>query len=664
MTEHGGTVRGTSAAAGPRTAEPPWGLTGRPALLLLASLIVALLAASAAPTPLYAVYQARWGFTPIATTVVFGVYAVAVLASLLTLGKLSDHIGRRPVLLAALAVQVASLAVFATAGSLAALLLARVVQGLATGAALGAIGAGLLDVDRERGTFANAVAPGMGTGSGVLLSALAVRYLPAPTHLIYLALMAVFVLQATGVALLRETVSRKPGAAASLRPEIRLPRTLRGPVLTAAPVLFAVWALAGLYGALGPALVHSLTGSMDVVLGGLSLFVLTAAAVTAIIVLRRAGARTVMLTGILTLITGVAVTMLGLGIKSTPVFFAGTAISGAGFGSGFQGGIRTVVPRAAAHERAGVLSLLYLVSYLGLGLPAVAAGFVIVHGAGLTGTALYYGGAVILLAALALPGLLRTRTRGATGRAITEPARTGCAAATRGAAWAAPTRSREHPGRYTRQSCLREMSHMAVKDAARPSARERLLAAANELFYAEGVHTVGIDRVIEHAGVAKGSLYNTFGSKDELIRAYLEARHTGLVRRITAALERYDTPRERLLGVFEAQRDLFSEPGYRGCAFVRASAESHPGDLVEQAAAAYRGWVRGLFTSLAEEAGVPDPQALARQLHLLYDGSGVSARMDHDPAAATAARSAAAVLLNAALASAGPGAGGAAAASR
>jgi MFS family permease len=379
-------------------------------LYLLASLIVTLLAASAAPTPLYAIYQARWGFTPITTTIVFGVYAVAVLASLLTLGKLSDHIGRRPVLLAAITVQAAALLVFTTASGVNELLIARIVQGLATGAALGAIGAGLLDVDRERGTFANAVAPGMGTGSGVLLSALAVRYLPAPTHLIYLALLGVFVLQAAGIVLMRETVSRTPGALASVRPEIRLPRTLRGPVLVATPVLFAVWALGGLYAALGPALVDSLTGSLDVVLGGLSLFVLTLTAVISILVLRAAAARRVMLTGILALITGAAVTMLALTIKSTPVFFLGTAISGVGFGSGFQGSIRTVVPLAAAHERAGVLSLVYIVSYLGLGVPAVVAGFVIVHGAGLTGTAIYYGGAVILLATFALLGLVRVRT--------------------------------------------------------------------------------------------------------------------------------------------------------------------------------------------------------------------------------------------------------------
>jgi AcrR family transcriptional regulator len=191
---------------------------------------------------------------------------------------------------------------------------------------------------------------------------------------------------------------------------------------------------------------------------------------------------------------------------------------------------------------------------------------------------------------------------------------------------------------------------VAVKSGTRPSARERLLASANELFYDEGVHTVGIDRVIEHAGVAKASLYNTFGSKDALVQAYLETRHDGMVRRIMAVVDRYDAPRERLLAVFEAQAEMFAEPGYRGCAFSRASAESHPGDMVEQATSAYRGWVRGLFTELAGQAGVPDRQILARQMQLLYDGSGQSGRLDHDPTAATAARAAAVILLDAALA--------------
>ena len=195
---------------------------------------------------------------------------------------------------------------------------------------------------------------------------------------------------------------------------------------------------------------------------------------------------------------------------------------------------------------------------------------------------------------------------------------------------------------------------MGAKTAAVPSARERLLAAANELFYAEGVHTVGIDRVIERAGVAKASLYNTFGSKDELVKAYLEGRHERIATRITRYIERYDGPRERLLGVFEAQGELFAEPGYRGCAFVSASAES-PGQGVSHAADEYRGWVRGLLTGLARDAGAPDPEALGRQLHMIYDGASLSARMDRDPSAAVTARAAAGALLDAALAAA-PGA--------
>ena len=345
---------GTSSDAAPIALARTGGyrLSGRPAVFALASLIVALLASSAAPTPLYAIYQARWHFTPITTTVVFGVYAIAVLAGLLTLGKLSDHTGRRPVLLVALAIHAVSLLIFATAAGVPELLIARVVQGLSTGAALGAIGAAMLDMDRELGTFANSVAPGMGTATGAILSALAVRFLPDPTHLIYLALIGVLALQAIAVASMRETVTRAPGALASIRPEITVPKTLRGPVLAAVPVLFAVWALGGFYGALGPALVSTLTGSTGVVLGSLSLFSLAASAVVAILLLRLVPARTVMLVGIAALITGVAVTVAAVSLGSVAIFFAGSVIAGIGFGSGFQGGIRTVVPLAAAHERA------------------------------------------------------------------------------------------------------------------------------------------------------------------------------------------------------------------------------------------------------------------------------------------------------------------------
>ena len=384
-------------------------VTGRPALYLLASLVVSLLAGSAAPTPLYAIYQRQWGFSPITTTIVFGVYAVAVLAALLALGRLSDSIGRRPVLLSALGVQVLSMLVFATAGGVGELMAARVIQGVATGAALGAIGAGMLDADRERGALANALSPGLGTGSGALVSALFVQFLPAPTHLIYFALIGVFAVQAIGVTLLRETVTRVPVTATAFVPELRMPRTVRGPVLAAAPVLFAVWALAGLYAALGPALVQTLTGSSSVVLGAASLTVLTVTAVSTVYLLRNVYARTVLVTGITALVAGVAITLIALGAGSAGLFFAGTAVSGIGFGAGFQGGIRTVVPQAAPHERAGVLSLLFVISYLGMGVPAVAAGFGATDGLGLLGSARDYGIALIVLAGIALVGLRRTR---------------------------------------------------------------------------------------------------------------------------------------------------------------------------------------------------------------------------------------------------------------
>jgi AcrR family transcriptional regulator len=182
----------------------------------------------------------------------------------------------------------------------------------------------------------------------------------------------------------------------------------------------------------------------------------------------------------------------------------------------------------------------------------------------------------------------------------------------------------------------------------RPSARERLLTAADELFYAEGVHTVGIDRVIERADVSKASLYKIFGSKDELIRSYLAARHATRRERLTSELTRFDTPRERLLGVFDVLGELFLEPGFHGCPFVNASAEARPDSPAVQASDAARAWRRSFLLELSADAGAADPPRLADQLMLLYDGAHVGAGMDRDPGAAATARAAAEVLLDAA----------------
>ena len=186
-------------------------------------------------------------------------------------------------------------------------------------------------------------------------------------------------------------------------------------------------------------------------------------------------------------------------------------------------------------------------------------------------------------------------------------------------------------------------------------ARERLLAAADELFYEGGVHSVGIDRVIERAGVAKATLYSLFGSKDELIRSYLTARHQARQQRMTRGLARYDNPRDRLLGVFDVLGEALADPGFRGCAFVNASAEARPGSAAVQVSGQSRGWLRGLFAELAQAAGAADADGLARQLELLYDGASVAGNMDRDPAAAAAARAAAAVLLDAAASGRLPG---------
>lgn len=379
-------------------------ISKRSAFALQGSILLSFLAGSSAPTPLYAAYRAAWGFSPITLTIVFGIYAVAVLAALLLVGSLSDHVGRRPVLIAAAIAQAISMTLFVCASGVGGLMAARVVQGLATGAAAGAVGAGLLDIDRTRGAVANAFLPLLGTATGSLASGLMVQYLPWPTELVYLVLGVVFVAQAIGVALMPETAERRPGALASLRPRFALPPEVRGALLFAAPALIAAWALAGFYAALGPAIVSSLAHSRSFVLGGAVLFVLCGTGSLASFVLRNRTPRTVMLTGTTALSAGVALTLLAFLGGSVPLFFIATLVAGAGLGGAFQGAIRTVVSVAAPTERAGVLSIVYVLSYLALGVPAVLGGWGVVHGGGLLVTANEYGAGVIALSAFAVIG--------------------------------------------------------------------------------------------------------------------------------------------------------------------------------------------------------------------------------------------------------------------
>jgi AcrR family transcriptional regulator len=182
------------------------------------------------------------------------------------------------------------------------------------------------------------------------------------------------------------------------------------------------------------------------------------------------------------------------------------------------------------------------------------------------------------------------------------------------------------------------------------SARERLLAAAEELFYREGVQSVGIDRVIERAGVAKASLYSNFKNKDDLVRAYLDARQQTRRAAIEARIARHDNPREKMLAVFDAMADATAQPNYRGCAFLRASAEMPEDASGRVVCRDARHWTRDLFLRLAKDAGAAEPETLAQQLQLLYDGTAASAQLDRDRGAAPRAKAAAALLIDAACA--------------
>jgi AcrR family transcriptional regulator len=180
----------------------------------------------------------------------------------------------------------------------------------------------------------------------------------------------------------------------------------------------------------------------------------------------------------------------------------------------------------------------------------------------------------------------------------------------------------------------------------RRTAKQRLLEAADNLFYNEGIHTVGIDRVIAQAGVAKGSLYYSFTGKDELVHDYLTHRHVRWAERVTAGIEAHTDPRARILAVYDVLGTLFAQPDYRGCAFMNATAEAAPDSVESQAATTFRAWVHNLFRDLATGTDAADPQQLAETLVLLYDGAVATAQMDKAPAAARTARRTAELILD------------------
>lgn len=205
---------------------------------------------------------------------------------------------------------------------------------------------------------------------------------------------------------------------------------------------------------------------------------------------------------------------------------------------------------------------------------------------------------------------------------------------------------RLQPGRQMSQTAI----DMPVEEELRRPPRERLLEAARELFYAEGVHTVGIDRVIDRAGVAKASLYSTFGSKEGLVRAYLEEYHDRVIGRRREAAASESDPVAAILAVFDSLARDYQRPDYNGCAFSGARAEEPAGGPVDEAARAYRAEMRELFRELCERAGAHEPELLAWQLQLLYSGGAESAKIERNADVPAAQRAAVETLLKSAIA--------------
>jgi MFS family permease len=378
------------------------------------AILVLFMAASSAPSPLYVVYQRAWSFSSTTLTIVFAVYVLGLLGALLVVGALSDHVGRRPVLAAAIALESVALVLFIVAGDVTVLAIARVAQGIATGAALSTLGAALVDLGPPhapgRAGLVNGVAPLSGLAVGALGCGALVQFAPDPTHLVYAVLLGGMVLAAVAVAALPESSPRRPGARASLAPRVAIPPRLRAEVLALAPILVASWALGGLYLSLGPSVAAGLFGLQSHLIGGLVVTLLCGTGAATAFALRARPAGPVIRIASSLLAAGMVVTLVGVQGDWRVVAGAGTLVAGVGFGASALGCFGTLSRIATPGERGELFAAAFVISYLAFSLPAVLAGFAATS-AGLRATTEVYGGAVVALslAALAAQGALAAR---------------------------------------------------------------------------------------------------------------------------------------------------------------------------------------------------------------------------------------------------------------
>src|SRR5580698_6098373 len=321
----------TERQRGPGVEQARRGAPSRAAFWLVAGVLCLLFGAAGAPSPLYGIYRAQLGFSATTLTAVFAIYALVLLLTLLVFGSVSDYMGRRRVVLAALVVTAGAYAVFLAAHSVGLLFAARALQGVGVGIGTGALGAALIDLrpgGRGLAPLITAAAPALGLGVGALGTGALAQYGPAPTRLVWWLLLGVGVAAAAGILAMPEPGTRRRGVVASLRPRVSVPRRARATFAVAAPCLVAVWALAGLYQSLGPALTVQVTGSRDLVWGGLMVFLLTGVAAGVTVAFGGLTPRTAMLAGCLVLLVGLAVTVAAIATTTAAAFLTGTAVAG------------------------------------------------------------------------------------------------------------------------------------------------------------------------------------------------------------------------------------------------------------------------------------------------------------------------------------------------
>ena len=370
------------------------------AYALVAGIIGLALFASATPTPLYADYAARWHFSTPVLTSVYAVYALGVLAALLLIGRLSDDIGRRPVLLAALGALLVSTVLFMVASSVAWLFAARGLQGLATGAALGAAGAALLDLqprgDARHAGLVNGVGSAFGIGAGALVSSVLVQEAPDPRLTPFVVLFALFAAALVATLALPEPVAR--ARRLRLRPQRpHVPRVIRGAFALASAGVVASWSIGGLYLALAPTLVSELLDTHSHLAGGATVFVLAGAGALSQLVFRGLTPQRAMGSGALVLAAGMAATATSLSTGSAALFLGASTVTGAGFGVAFMGALRMISTVAPEDQRAEVMSAFYVVAYLSLSVPAVIAGL-LAPSLGIEATFRIFSAAVVVVA--------------------------------------------------------------------------------------------------------------------------------------------------------------------------------------------------------------------------------------------------------------------------